>query len=144
MERRKFQMRMLSKYTDSDNSVGDLEVWILEDGDWQPFDLSIMTAGFQVFVYALFTCQHMYFRLNAAERGLVMRSSEGTISLFTDNDWNLDELDVGFKGSLLEGSASEGDTAYIAERMGLCPVSKNLVPLEKGAVKVSFSQGADV
>ena len=41
------------------------------------FDLNSGSAGFLIFVYAVLNCQHMYMRLNCAERGLLLDTAEG-------------------------------------------------------------------
>jgi len=66
MSERNFQMRLTCGYTEPENTVEHLNVEVLDEGTWKKFDLNTMTPGFDIFIYALFTCQHMYFRVNAA------------------------------------------------------------------------------
>lgn len=133
-----FEMRQNCRYTEPDNSVAQLDVDTLIDGKWQALDLNTLSAGFQIFIYALFTCQHMYFRVNAAERGLVLSSSRGSIVTGTDMDWQLERLQVDFSASLKSGTPTQEDIDFIIERMGLCPVSCNLKEVEDSKVTVAF------
>lgn len=121
-----FQMRLACTYADPDNSIDKLKVDLLVDDTWRPLDLNTGTPGFDVFIYAIFTCQHMYFRVNAAERGLMLVSGEGSITVGTDQDRNLELLHVGFHGKLKSGTPTQASIDYIVERMGLCPVSRNI------------------
>ena len=126
MSKRNFQLRLLCRYADPDNSIADLKVDVLVDGQWERFDLNIQTAGFLMFVYTVFTCQHMYMRTNCAEMGLMLDSANGTIELLADEDWVVQSLHISFVGKLRAGAPREEDLAYIRERMKHCPVSINL------------------
>ena len=126
MSKRNFQLRLLCRYEDPDNSIADLKVDVLVDDQWEQFDLNIRTAGFLMFVYTIFTCQHMYMRTNCAEKELMLDSANGTIELLADEDWVVESLHISFVGKLRAGSPREEDVAYIKERMKLCPVSINL------------------
>jgi uncharacterized OsmC-like protein len=124
MGERSFQMRLFSRYEGSENTVADLQVECLEDGEWEHFDLSIRSPGFLIFTYAALTCQHLYLRTNATERGLLIESSEGSIHLITTEDWNLQRLHVRFDVKLTSGNVTTSDVDYIKARMKQCPVSK--------------------
>jgi hypothetical protein len=126
MSVRNFQLRLLCRYEDPDNSIADLKVDVLVDGQWEQFDLNIGTAGFLMFVYTIFTCQHMYMRTNCAEKGLMLDSANGTIELLADEDWVVQSLHISFVGKLRAGTPEEEDVAFIKERMKHCPVSINL------------------
>ena len=126
MSERNFSMRLKSTCEGNSNAVASLEVEHRVDGEWQPLDLGITSPGFDIFVYAVFTCQHMYFRANCAERGLVLNSSEGSIVIGADRDWNMETLKVHFSGRLGSGQASPDDIGYIVSRMKQCPVSHNI------------------
>jgi len=123
---RNFSMRLKSTYEGNTNAVASLEVEHRVGGEWQPMELGITSPGFDIFVYAVFTCQHMYFRVNCAERGLVLNSSEGSIVIGADRDWNMETLKVHFSGRLGSGQASPDDIGYIVSRMKQCPVSQNI------------------
>ena len=125
MSERSFQMRLLCRYEDPDNTVGDLRVENLEEGEWRNLDLTTRSPGFLIFVYAVFTCQHLYFRANCAERGLMLESAEGAIDVVTTEDWALTTLHVHLKGKLKSGTPSSDDIEYIVSRMKQCPVSRN-------------------
>ncbi len=77
-------------------------------------------------MYAILTCQHTYFRSNAAEYGLVLSSSEGLITIIADEHRSIRTLHVDFKGKLKKGIAKDEMVDSIAARMELCPVSINL------------------
>ena len=126
MSVRNFEMRMKCSYTGSGNDVASLGVERSVNGRWENFDLQVTSPGFEIFVYAIFTCQHMYMRVNSAERGLQLASSEGNISVGADENWNLDTLIVKFSVTAASGTANQEDIDYIVSRMKLCPVSKNI------------------
>ena len=133
-----FKMRLNSTYTDSENSVGNLTIELWLDGQWQDFDVENTTAGFLVFVYSVFSCQHMHFRLGAVAHDLVLASSEGHITINTDKQWNINLLHVNFEGTLLSGDATDKTIDAICKRMGLCPVSRNLKPITDNKTVVTF------
>ena len=125
MTDRIFDIRMSCRYEGTDNAVAELTVEHLEDGEWCRFDLDTRSPGFLIFVYALLTCQHLYFRVNCAERGLNLTSATGAIHLVTDEDWDARTVAILFEGTLVSGVASAADLDYIVERMKQCPVSRN-------------------
>lgn len=133
-----FQMRLHCRYNDSANNVEQLKVEHLVKNAWQALALDINSPGFDVFIYAILTCQHMYFRLNAAERDLTLDSSEGLITVRTDMHRLIKSLHVEFKSKLKGGAATDEAVAYIKERMGLCPVSTNLKAIEDSKATISF------
>ncbi len=126
MDNHDFRMRLFARYRDSDNAIADLRVEVLTDSGWELLDLDTRTAGFLLFVYTIFTCQHMYLRTNCAERGLVLESATGTIELLADADWYIRKLHVDFSVVLASGVPGPGDADAIAGRMRQCPVSRNL------------------
>jgi hypothetical protein len=126
MNERRFQMRLFSLYQEPDNTISDLRVELFADEAWQDFDLNTGTAGFLIFVYAVFSCQHMYMRLNCAERGLMLGSASGHIAIEATQDWLVTRQRVAFEGRLKSGVPSAADVEYIIERMKHCPVSSNL------------------
>lgn len=126
MHERHFQMRLRAGYQVPENSVASLRVEIFAGEEWQKFDLNSGSAGFLIFVYAVLNCQHMYMRLNCAERGLLLDTAEGFIHVTTTEDWVICDLQVAFTGKLRSGAATQEDTDYVIERMEHCPVSRNL------------------
>lgn len=139
MSQRTFPMRLRCRYEGSDNTPAGLEVEHQVEGAWQPFDLGVRTPGFEIFVYAVLTCQHMYFRVNCAERGLVLASAEGDILAATDGDWTLQTLAVHFSGRLARGTPTDDDIQYIAARMRQCPVSRNLRDVSGASTRVELA-----
>ena len=127
MSDRSFRMQLECRYEEPDNSVASLLVHNFEDNRWQQFELNTRSPGFLIFVYAVFTCQHLYFRANCAERGLRLESAEGSINAVTTEDWSLKTLHTHFDGQLKGGVPAPGDVEYIVERMKQCPVSKNTI-----------------
>lgn len=126
MAKRHINMRLKCRYEGEKNTILQLEVEHEIGGEWQVLDLDVTTPGFDVFVYAMLHCQHTYFRINCAERGLFLGSAEGDIKVLTDKDWNLLDMTVSFTGELESGQASEADIDFIVARMQQCPVSRNV------------------
>jgi hypothetical protein len=126
MNKRNFSMRLKSTYEGKTNAVASLEVEHKVKGQWQPLDLGLASPGFDIFVYSIFTCQHRFFRVNCAERGLLLNSADGTIVIGADQDWNMETLQIHFSGQLGSGQPSPDDIDYIVARMKQCPVSRNL------------------
>jgi organic hydroperoxide reductase OsmC/OhrA len=126
MSARTFHMRLQCRYSGSNNSIASLVVEHSSAGQWQPLDPGLNSPGFEIFVYALFSCQHMYFRANCAERGLRLASAEGSIEVGAADDWKMESLVVKFRGHLAGGTPAGDDIDYIVERMHHCPVSSNI------------------
>ena len=126
MSERNFNMRLKSTYEGDTNTIASLEVEHRVKGEWLPLDLGIASPGFDIFVYAIFACQHRFFRVNCAERKLVLNSAEGSIVIGADKSWNMEILKVHFSGQLGSGQVSPGDIDYIVSRMKQCPVSLNI------------------
>ena len=68
MAKNKFKMRLACAYKDPDNTVDTINAEVLTQDGWQSLDLSVASPGFQIFVYSVFACQHMFFRMKCAER----------------------------------------------------------------------------
>ncbi len=139
MSERNFNMRMRTTYEGDKNTIANIVVEHRVKSEWQPLDLGLTSPGFDIFVYALFTCQHMYFRVNCAERRLELESAEGSIEIGADRDWNMDTLQVRFSGQLRSGQASTDDIDYIISRMQQCPVSTNLRKVNNADSAVTLS-----
>ena len=120
-----FKMRLSCTYADPDNTVASLDVEVLGKDGWEPLELGTGTAGFLIFVYAVFNCQHMYMRLNCGERGLLLESASGSIDIRANADWVVQQMHVGFTGKLKSGTPAQTDLDYIVDRMKHCPVSMN-------------------
>lgn len=138
MSDRAFQMRMRISYDGAENAVKDLQVEQLLEGDWNTFVLSTRSPGFDVFTYAVFTCQQTYLRLNCAERDLVLDTAEGRLEMTTSEDWQMTRLHLDFAVEVKSGVPTEADVAYIVERMQQCPVSKNIKPIADLETRVRF------
>ena len=121
-----FQSLLRCSYKNDDNDIDEQTVEHLVDDNWQKFNLSNDAPGFDIFMYAILTCQHMYFRLNAAKYGLTLNSSEGLMTIIADANRSIQTLHVDFKGQLKKGIANDDMIDSIAARMKLCPVSINL------------------
>ena len=133
-----FQMLLHCHYTGDKNDIEQLHVEHLVDDEWQELDLNTYSPGFDIFMYAILNCQHMYFRNNAAEYGLVLDSSEGLITVIADEHRSIDTLNVEFKGKLKKGTTTKDAVDSIAARMGLCPVSINLKDIPNNKITLSF------
>lgn len=142
MSDRSFQFRLNCSYTDPDNSIDQLVVETLIDDEWQLLDINTKSPGFQLFNYGLFSCQHLYFRTNAAERGLMLSSTSAHLVIETDINWNILLMRVEFNGKLKSGTPSEDIIAYIIERMGLCPVSSNIKEVSDNQRSVTFEMAS--
>jgi hypothetical protein len=139
MSKRNFQMRLRCSYEGSENKIATLEVEQRAGGHWQALDLGIGSPGFDIFVYAVLTCQHTYFRVNCAERGLRLESARGSIRVGAGEDWRMDALEVEFSGQLASGSPAQEDIDYIVSRMSQCPASKNLRDIADARSHIDFS-----
>ena len=126
MTQRIFQLRSLSHYNGEKNDVSTLNIELLHGDNWEPFDLNVETAGFLIFVYAIFTCQHLYMRVNAAENGIMLNSASGEIIVTTAEDWNLESIEVSYDCEVKSGDFSATTIDYIISRMKACPVSLNI------------------
>ena len=138
MSDRNFEMRLNCRYTDPDNTIDQLSVETLIDSEWQVLNLNLKSPGFQLFNYGLFSCQHLYFRSNAAECGLKLASSKAHIIVEADINWNITLVNVDFRGVLTSGSPTKEAIDYIIERMGLCPVSTNMKEVADSKRSVTF------
>ena len=121
-----FQMLLQCSYINDENDIDQKNIEHLVDDDWQELTLSTSSPGFDIFMYAIITCQHMYFSNNAAEYGLVLSSSEGLMTVIADEHRSIQSLHVDFKGKLKKGIADDDMVDSIIARMNLCPVSINL------------------
>ncbi len=132
-------MWLTCHYEQPDNTVSDIAVQNMADGEWQDFELGFhQPAGFLIFTYAILNCQHMYMRLNATERGLVLESADACIETLADDDWSLQKLHIRFEVRLKSGSPSPEDIEYISNRMQHCPVSMNLKEVPDSRVLLNF------
>lgn len=139
MSKHIFKLRMNSSYTSSENDIDSLDVKMLEDNEWKTLDLNTRTPGFLVYVYSIFTCQHMFLRTNGTERNLVYASSKGDILVEASEQWFLEKIDVSFYVKLTSGKPDDDDVSYIISRMRQCPVSKNLPQNLETHTRVEFS-----
>jgi len=126
MSKHIFNLRMAVGYGPTENEITSLEVDVLNDNEWETLDLNTTTPGFLIYVYSIFTCQHMFLRTNATERKLAFKSSRAELLVETSEDWLLEKVYVKFIVKLSAGEANDDDTDYIVSRMQHCPVSKNL------------------
>jgi uncharacterized OsmC-like protein len=136
MNERSFRLRLSCRYEDPDNSVADLNVELLADGEWETLDLGVNTPGFLLFVYTILTCQHRYLRTNCAEKGFRLESASGSIDLLASEDWSVRKLHIRFDARLISGTPSREDVEYIVARMEQCPVSKNLKEIPDSRTEV--------
>lgn len=139
MSERNFHLRLRCAYEGDANQPAVLDVEHRVEGGWQPLDLNPRTPGFELFVYAVLACQHQYFRVNCAERGLQLDSAEGSIHVGAAANWSMDSLQVKFAGRLRSGTPAPGDKDYIAARMQQCPVSRNIREVTGAMVSVTLS-----
>ena len=117
MNKHIFNLRMKATYAASENEIDTLEVEVLDDNQWTTLDFNTRTPGFLIYVYSMFTCQHMFLRINGTERNLAYASSQGQILVETSADWFLEKVDVRFNVKLTAGEAGGDDIDYIVGRM---------------------------
>lgn len=125
MTNRTHRFRINLTFEGDDNHVTHRGVERFVDGEWIPFILNNETGGFLIFLYGLSKCQTLYFRVNCAERALILATAYGEISIFSE-DFHVRQVDVHLHGQLREGTPSADDLAWVRERMIVCPVSRNL------------------
>ena len=89
MNKHIFNLRMAADYGSTENDITSLEVQVLDDNEWEILDLNTTTPGFLIYVYSIFTCQHMFLRTNATERELTFTSSRGELLVEASEDWLL-------------------------------------------------------
>jgi len=140
MSDRYFRLRLECGYEQPGNAVAQLMLQKHTQEGWEDFNLNTLSPGFEIFVYAVFTCQHTYFRTNCAEQGLLLAEAYAEIELVTDADWNLVRNLVIFKGRLLQGEPSDAVVNYIVERMRQCPVSRNIRDIPDNQTRISFGE----
>jgi uncharacterized OsmC-like protein len=138
MSKHTFNLRLTASYETSENKIGAMDVQVLSENGWEALDLNTLTPGFLIYVYSMFTCQHLYLRTNATERELVLASSQGEIRVEASKDWLLEKVEVKFSVNLSSGEASKDNVDYIISRMKQCPVSKNLPRNIEIHTKVDF------
>jgi ferredoxin len=138
MTDRIFNMRLSCAYTGDENDIKQQQTELLKDGMWQPFHLGMQSAGFLIFVYAIFSCQHRMYRVKSAKQALLLDSARGSIHVTTDKDWKIKTLQVEFEGKLLTGKASQEDIEIISSAMKNCPVSANIREAKEGSCNISF------
>jgi hypothetical protein len=126
MGNRYFHLRLTCTYKGDKNDVNDLAIEVLNNDKWETLDLSIRSPGFLQFVNALFSCQHLYMRVNSAERGLILISATGEIQVETGEFWDIRNASITFHAKLKSGTPTEDDLNYITDRMTHCPVSTNI------------------
>ena len=141
MNKHVFNLRMSTTYAPKDNEINSLETQLFENNAWTTFDLNSKTPGFLIYVYSIFTCQHLFLRTNASECNLVFNSSRGEILVEASEDWHLEKVDVRFVVNLVSGHASHESIEYIISRMKQCPVSKNLPQNIDIQTSVEFEHG---
>jgi hypothetical protein len=124
-ERRVFDYRLHSAHGEADNEILDLACERLGEDGWEPYSVCMTSPPFSLFVYSAFVCQLAYLRMNATERGLGLERVRGHLRVTTDS-WLVQDLQAEFWIHLRAGTATEGDLAFIVERMEGCPVSRNL------------------
>ena len=137
MSTRHFHLRLKASYQSEKNTLKDLQVESLNDGQWEAADPGIRSPGFFIYINGLFSCQHLYMRANAAERNLILASAEGEMQLNASQHWLIEDINVSFTAKIGSVTPSSDDLAYIRERMHHCPVSSNLpdsVDLENSIV----------
>ena len=126
MSDRHYHLRLSCKYESNENKIAELSVEVLDDNQWQDVELSTLSPGFFLFINGLFSCQHLYMRINCAECDLVLKSSTGELKITAGEFWNISKASISFIAKLKSGTPNSENINYITERMKHCPVSSNL------------------
>ena len=120
-------MRLSCAYESEDNNPLNLTVeTITQDKGWQPLDLNTLTPGFLIYVYSMFTCQHMFLRNKSKDKNVVLESAQGEIKVSANEDWHLEEVAIHFDATAASGELDIETIDYIIAGMKACPVSKNM------------------
>lgn len=133
-----FKMKLSCHYAEPEHEISQLIIENLADGEWVEFDLDTKAPGFLIFVYAIFTCQHMFLRKSATERRLLMESANATLELTANEEWKIQRIHIAFQVNLKSGSPSQADVEYITNQMMHCPVSRNLKEVPDNQAFVVF------
>ena len=133
-----FQMIMHCYYSGDENTVDRLHVEHLVDDEWQELKLDTYSPGFDVFIYSILSCQHMFFRNNSTEYGLSMDSAEALITIITDEHRSIESLHAEFTGKLKKGTPETEKVKSITARVGLCPATINLKEIADKKISVSY------
>jgi uncharacterized OsmC-like protein len=133
-----FKMKLSCHYEKPEHEISKLKVEHLAEGEWAEFDINTKAPGFLIFVYAIFTCQHMFLRKGATERGLLMESANATLELTANEEWKIQRIHIAFQVNLKSGSPSQADVEYITNQMMHCPVSRNLKEVPDNQAFVEF------
>ena len=122
-------LRMSCTYEGDKNHIVSQMVEQRDDaGNWKPLEIGNRSPGFLIFVYSLLTCQHLYMFANAAEHGLELASTQGTLDLAATEGWMLADLVVDYTAQLRSGTPTAEAIEDIRGRMNQCPVSRNIHP----------------
>ena len=133
-----FQMIMRCHYSGDENRLDNLYVEHLVNDEWQELKLDTYSPGFDVFIYSILSCQHMFFRNNSTEYGLAMDSAEALITIVTDEHRSIESLHAEFTGKLKMGTADVEKVKSITARVGLCPATINLKEIADKKITVSY------
>lgn len=126
MTKHTIKFRLHCDYQTEKNDVASLLFEYQEKNQWREYDPHNHVKGFMILLYAIFNCQHLYFRTNAAERGIQLKSADGVLEAETDDQWRLQKLHIHFDTQLAVGIPTHEDEIYIIDRMKRCPVSVNI------------------
>ncbi|MGD8567783.1 MAG: hypothetical protein PVJ39_06825 [Gammaproteobacteria bacterium] len=126
MTKHTIKFRLHCDYKTEKNDVVSLLFEHQVKNQWQEYDPHNHAKGFLILLYAIFNCQHLYFRINAAERGIQLKCADGALEAETDDHWRLQKLHIHFDTQLASTIPTNDDEAYIVDRMMHCPVSINI------------------
>ncbi|MBL7003257.1 MAG: hypothetical protein ISR69_04450 [Gammaproteobacteria bacterium] len=126
MANKEFNLKLNASYKDDKNTIDALSILVKTDNGWEDLNLDIRSPGFLLFINGLFSCQHLYMRINSAECGVILESSEGELNITTNDNWEIQSAKINFTAKIKSGTLSESNLTYIIERMKHCPVSSNL------------------
>ena len=134
-----FQLRASFDYSGGNNNIDQISAQVWSDNSWNSLEISNASPGFLIFVYAFLICQHTYFRANCNERDLLLDHSEVELELRADNDWRIQQVNVGIDAALRSGNPEQATIDYIEGRMRQCPVSVNIQEPPDYQIELQFT-----
>ena len=134
-----FLLRASFGYSGENNNIDRISAQVWSDNDWNSLEINNASPGFLIFVYSFLICQHTYFHANCNERDLLLDHSEVELDLHADNDWKIQQLNVGIDATLRDGNPEQATIDYIEGRMRKCPVSVNMQEPPDYQIELQFN-----
>ena len=134
-----FLLRASFDYSGDNNNLDRISAQVWSDNSWNSLEINNASPGFLIFVYSFLICQHTYFHANCSERGLLLEHSGVELGLSADNDWKIQQVNVGIDATLRGGNPEQTVIDYIKARMRQCPVSVNMHEPPEYQIELQFN-----